>query len=160
MRSTRTYTLITAPLISAALLGLAGCGFVDEPHGKPAAKPAPASSVKFADAPLGRILVDETGRTLYGFTKDKPGTNGSCDSACIAVWPALTTAGEVTAGEGVDPALLEKTKLSEGAEQATYGGWPLYYYVGDAAGGDVNGQGLDNEWFVIGVNGKLIKKAP
>ncbi|MFD3998768.1 hypothetical protein [Streptomyces sp. NPDC058548] len=116
--------------------------------------------MKIADSPVGRILVDGTGRTLYGFTKDKPGTSGACDSACIAVWPALTTAQDVAAGQGVDSALLKETKLSEGAEQATYGDWPLYYYVGDATGGDVNGQGLDNEWFVVGADGKLIKTAP
>jgi predicted lipoprotein with Yx(FWY)xxD motif len=30
----------------------------------------------------------------------------------------------------------------------TYKGWPLYYYAGDASPGDVNGDGLNNLWFV------------
>ncbi|MEV6652342.1 hypothetical protein [Streptomyces sp. NPDC051219] len=166
MRSTtRTTTLLAAPLVSLALLTLAACGSPDsggsseESAGKPSPKPAAAASVKVADSPLGRILVDDSGRTLYGFTKDKPGKGGACDADCIAVWPALTTAKDVAAGAGADAALLKETKLGEGAEQATYGDWPLYYYVGDASSGDVNGQGLDGEWFVIAADGKLVKKA-
>ncbi|MER6999870.1 hypothetical protein [Streptomyces sp. NPDC000410] len=157
-------TLVAAPATVLALLTLSACGGSEAPATKPAGPPskpaAAASSVKIADSPLGKILVDDSGRTLYGFTKDKPGASASaCDADCIAVWPALTSAKDVTAGSGTDAALLKETKLGEGAEQATYGDWPLYYYVGDATPGDVNGQGLDGEWFVIATDGKLIKKA-
>ncbi|MFF3457979.1 hypothetical protein ACFYXH_27380 [Streptomyces sp. NPDC002730] len=162
MRSTRKTSLLAAPLVTAALLTLSACGGSGDGSGdgaaKPARKPAAAASVKTADSVLGKILVDDSGRTLYGFTKDKPGA-GNCDADCIAVWPALTSAKDVKAGAGTDAALLKEAKLGEGAEQATYGDWPLYYYVGDATPGDVNGQGLDGEWFVIAADGKLIKKA-
>ncbi|MGW0703258.1 COG4315 family predicted lipoprotein [Streptomyces sp. NPDC002867] len=124
----------------------------------PAPEPAPATvTVKTAESELGTILVDAKGRTLYGFTKDKPG-QATCDADCIAVWPALISATDVTAGPGTEAALLKETKLGTGAEQAVYGDWPLYYYVGDVTPGDVNGQGLDGEWFVIAADGKLIKK--
>ncbi|MEJ8635225.1 hypothetical protein [Streptomyces sp. MS2.AVA.5] len=148
-----------------ALLTLSACGGSDgasdpEPGAAAggAAKPATGAVIKIADSPVGKILVDESGRTLYGFTKDKPGSS-RCDSDCIAVWPALTSAKDVTAGTGVQPDLLTEAKLGEGAEQAVYGDWPLYYYVGDATAGDVNGQGLDGEWFVVAADGKLVKKA-
>jgi predicted lipoprotein with Yx(FWY)xxD motif len=36
----------------------------------------------------------------------------------------------------------------DGKRQTTYKGWPLYYYAGDKAPGDVLGQGLGNVWFV------------
>ncbi|ALC22969.1 hypothetical protein ACH46N_25570 [Streptomyces pristinaespiralis] len=122
----------------------------------PKQPPAPAISVRTAESDLGTILVDDQGRTLYGFTKDKPG-RANCDSDCIAVWPALISAKDVTAGEGTDASLLKEIKLGAGAEQAVYGDWPLYYYVGDVTAGDVNGQGLDGEWFVVAADGKLIK---
>ncbi|MFI1397745.1 hypothetical protein [Streptomyces sp. NPDC020681] len=165
MRRNRSTMLSAAPAAALALLALTACGGSDgkaegegsPASGKPAAKPAAAASVKIADSPLGKILVDESGRTLYGFTKDKSGTS-NCDTDCIAVWPALTSAKDVTAGAGAQAALLKETKLAEGAEQAVYGDWPLYYYVGDATAGDVNGQGLDGEWFVVAADGKLIKK--
>ncbi|MEU9605268.1 hypothetical protein [Streptomyces sp. NPDC048057] len=172
MRSKRSATFATAAAAAAtlALLTLTACGGSDElpsssegkgngATGVPApAKLAGSSSVQVADSSLGRILVDDRGRTLYGFTKDKPGAS-SCDADCIAVWPALTTARDVAAGPGIQPSLLKETKLEEGAEQAVYGDWPLYYYVGDTAAGDVNGQGLDGEWFAIAADGKLVKKA-
>ncbi|QNP63488.1 COG4315 family predicted lipoprotein [Streptomyces genisteinicus] len=116
---------------------------------------APAS-VTTAESGLGPILVDGNGRTLYAFTKDKPGTT-SCDADCIAVWPAFTSAAELTATGTADPALLGETRLGEGADQAVYGDWPLYYYVGDVLPGDVNGQGLDGEWFAVAADGTLVK---
>ncbi|MEU0082554.1 hypothetical protein [Streptomyces sp. NPDC006274] len=118
--------------------------------------PAPSVSVRTAESELGTILVDDQGRTLYGFTKDKPG-QANCDADCIAVWPALISPKDVTAEGGADASLLKEVKLGAGAEQAVYGDWPLYYYVGDVTAGDVNGQGLDGEWFVIATDGKLIK---
>ncbi|MGW2850241.1 hypothetical protein ACWC5G_36810, partial [Streptomyces sp. NPDC001274] len=41
----------------------------------------------------------------------------------------------------------------------TYGDWPLYYYVGDMGPGDVNGQGLDGEWFAVSPDGKLVRES-
>lgn len=163
MRVPRITTAFAAPLVSLTLLALTACdaGGDSAAPNRPetaASSQAPAVvSVRVADSPLGPILVDGTGRTLYGFTKDKPGAS-SCDDDCIAVWPALT-AHRVEAGSGADAELLRKTALTQGAEQATYGDWPLYYYVGDAVAGDVNGQGLDGEWFAIGADGKLVKRA-
>ncbi|MFE7773130.1 hypothetical protein ACFU5O_04365 [Streptomyces sp. NPDC057445] len=162
-RTRTTTTLLAGPAVALALLTLTACGGSDEPAASAGSTGRPASaaaSVKIADSQFGRILVDDSGRTLYGFTKDKPGGGSACDVDCIAVWPALTSPKDVTAGSGAKASLLKETKLGEGAEQATYGDWPLYYYVGDATPGDVNGQGLDGEWFVIGADGKLIKKAP
>lgn len=126
------------------------------PTAPPEQAPAPSISVRTAETELGTILVDDQGRTLYGFTKDKPG-RADCDADCIAVWPALISAKDVTAQGGADASLLEEVKLGAGAEQAVYGDWPLYYYVGDVTAGDVNGQGLDGEWFVIAADGKLIR---
>ncbi|MFF3322076.1 hypothetical protein [Streptomyces sp. NPDC002889] len=176
MRSTRITPLFAAPLVGLALLTMAACGGSGESGssngapqksaaagagqgGKQPAAKAPATvSVTTAESELGTILVDDKGRTLYGFTKDKPGAV-NCDAECIAVWPALTSAKDVTATGAADPGLLKETKLSEGVEQAVYGDWPLYYYVGDVAAGEVNGQGLDDEWFVIAADGKLVRTA-
>jgi predicted lipoprotein with Yx(FWY)xxD motif len=135
-RSRHRAALIAAPAAAVALLALSACGGPSAPAKENAASAAPtptaskpaavAASVKLADSPFGRILVDDSGRTLYGFTKDKPGGKSACDADCIAVWPALTSAEDVKAGDGTDPSLLKEVKLTEGAEQAAYGDWPLY----------------------------------
>ncbi|MFD8013577.1 hypothetical protein [Streptomyces sp. NPDC058955] len=126
---------------------------------KAAPKPAPATTVTVADSGLGSILVDDKGRTLYAFTKDKA-AESTCDAACIAVWPALTGPSPAAAGPGVEAALLREARNPGGAVHVTYGDWPLYYYVGDAAPGDVNGQGLDGAWFAVAPDGKLVRRTP
>ena len=37
------------------------------------------------------------------------------------------------------------------------GTWPLYRFAGDAAPGDVNGQGSGEVWFVAAPDGSLIQ---
>ncbi|MFJ2008623.1 COG4315 family predicted lipoprotein [Streptomyces chartreusis] len=153
---------------ATVLLALSGCsasqptqekdGSAAGTKGPGSSAPAATVSVKTANSSLGRILVDGSGRTLYGFTKDQKGKAGACDADCIAVWPALTS--PTVAEDGANASLVGKIRLAEGAEQAVYGDWPLYYYVGDATPGDVSGQGLDGEWFVIRPDGKLIKQLP
>ncbi|BFU42561.1 hypothetical protein [Krasilnikovia sp. MM14-A1004] len=121
--------------------------------------PAAPTGLQFADSAIGSILVDQNGRSLYGFTADKAGTS-SCTGTCIATWPALTSEKPVTAGTGVETSLLTTVSRAESASQAVYGGWPLYYYAGDLGPGDIDGQGVDGTWFVIGRDGKLIKADP
>ena len=148
-------------LLGAALIaGIAACG---APSGKPhhtAAAPAPVQvQVQIAQSSLGPILTDQNGRTLYAFTRDKDGTS-SCTGQCIATWPALVSREPVTAGTGADRSLLSQTTRAEGTAQSTYNNWPLYYYAGDLGPGDVDGQGVDGVWFVVGADGKLIKTTP
>ena len=38
----------------------------------------------------------------------------------------------------------------------TYNGWPLYYFSGDAAPGDTNGQALNDVWWVVDATGNAI----
>jgi predicted lipoprotein with Yx(FWY)xxD motif len=146
-------------LLGAVLItGLAACGgATGQTHNtKPAAAAPAAVSVKVGESSLGSILTDQNGRTLYAFTDDKSGTS-SCTAGCIATWPALVSRQSITTGAGVDKTLLSQTTRAEGATQATYGNWPLYYYVGDMGPGDVDGQGVGGAWFVVGADGKLIK---
>jgi len=37
------------------------------------------------------------------------------------------------------------------------GKWALYYYAGDGAPGDANGQGVNGKWFAIDGKCKLVK---
>src|SRR5262249_29622078 len=118
------------------LAATAACGHKDS---HPAAAPAPQKpvGVQVEQSSLGPILTDQNGRTLSAFTADKGGTS-SCSGECIATWPALVSQQPVAAGTGADKALLSQTSRTEGTVQATYGDWPLYYYVGDQGPGDVD----------------------
>jgi predicted lipoprotein with Yx(FWY)xxD motif len=118
----------------------------------PAAAPA---SAKLADSPLGKILVDADGRTLYGFTNDKDGTS-TCTGNCAKAWPAATITGQPAPGDSVT-AQLTAIDAPAGGKMLKAGKWPLYRFSGDAAPGETNGQGSGGVWFVVGADGKLIK---
>jgi predicted lipoprotein with Yx(FWY)xxD motif len=145
----------------ALIAGLAACGSTTAPthQGSQPAADQSVVRVEINQSSLGPILTDQNGRTLYAFTNDKDG-NSNCTGQCIATWPALISRQAATAGSGTDKTLLAQTTRAEGTAQATYGNWPLYYYVGDVGAGDVDGQGVDGVWFVVGADGKLIKTNP
>ena len=39
------------------------------------------------------------------------------------------------------------------------GDWPLYTFAGDAAPGDVNGQGVGEVWYAVAPDGTLVEGA-
>jgi predicted lipoprotein with Yx(FWY)xxD motif len=110
-------------------------------------------AVVLAASPLGNILVDQDGNTLYLFGPDGQGPS-VCNDGCAAAWPPLLS-GSV-AGDGVDPALLGTAARTDGSEQVTYNGWPLYYYADDSVPGDTNGQGVNAVWYVVSASGDAI----
>ncbi|TDC30147.1 hypothetical protein E1211_24765 [Micromonospora sp. 15K316] len=155
-------------LLGVALIATtAACGGTSGPAGQSAPATAGGESnagqnpvrVQVEESSLGPILTDQNGRTLYAFLNDKDGTS-SCTDECVATWPALISREPATTGTGASPDLLSQTDRAEGTSQATYGDWPLYYYVGDVGPGDVDGQGVDNVWFAVGADGTLVRTMP
>lgn len=137
--------------------GVRGVWFVVAPNGRTITKPAPVGAkVMIGKTALGEILVAENGKTLYMFTRDANGES-ACYDACAVNWPPLLTEARPQAGEGVDPAKLGTTKRKDGKLQVTYNGMPLYFWAGDSAPGDTNGQNVGGVWFVVNTAGEAIK---
>jgi len=95
---------------------------------------------------VGKFFTDSKGMTLYIFRKDSPGKS-VCNGPCIVKWP-LYFREKVSTPEGVAAGDFGTITREDGKPQTTYKGWPLYYFEGDKAAGDVKGQGLGNVWFV------------
>ena len=107
-----------------------------------------ATTVLMKDDPkLGKLLTDPAGRTLYWFTKDKPGVS-NCSGGCLAIWPPFTSSGALTLPAGV-PGKLSTITGSNGSAQVSYDGMPLYYYSKDTQPGDTAGEGVLKTWFVV-----------
>jgi len=109
---------------------------------------------------VGTILVNSRGYTLYAFTKDSR-NHDACAGIfeCLALWPALTTGGKVTAGHGVKKSLIGTIKFRGGRRQITYDGNPLYTYVQDtkpAQTSNINIFQFGGRWPAVGAGGKLI----
>jgi predicted lipoprotein with Yx(FWY)xxD motif len=108
------------------------------------------------DPKLGKILVDEKGMTLYMFKKDAP-DQSNCTGNCLKSWPPFLSQAAVKAGDGVDSSLLGTASMPDGTMIVTYNKMPLYYFAKDTKAGDVNGQGVNNVWYVVGPDGKPVE---
>jgi predicted lipoprotein with Yx(FWY)xxD motif len=124
----------------------------------PPATTAPAAALTLqlaSDATLGSYVAGENGLALYVFLRDTANSGASaCTEGCATSWPPLTVsaAGDVAAGSGITGPLGTITR-DDGSLQVTLGGRPLYYFAGDAAAGDVKGQGLNDVWYLAGPDG-------
>ena len=127
---------------------------------EPSGVPAELTLELMTDDTLGAYVVGMDGKSLYIFTPDS-GSTSSCNDECAVNWPPLTadSAADVAAGEGVTGALGTITR-ADGSLQITLGGKPLYYFKGDQADGDVNGQGLNDVWYLAAPDGSGIGMAP
>jgi predicted lipoprotein with Yx(FWY)xxD motif len=123
---------------------------------------ASRTTVKTRSTSLGTVLVGARSRTVYFFDRDKT-TRSTCTSACAQAWPPVLTSGAPRAAGSARSRLLGTTRRRDGKRQVTYRGHPLYYYIGDAKAGDVNGEGLNAfgaRWWVVAPSGRRIKSAP
>ncbi len=86
------------------------------------------------------------GFTLYVFDNDQtvPGTS-QCNDGCAASWPPVL----VTDGEASGVINLSVITRADGSKQAAYNGRPLYFYVGDTAVGEINGEGAGGVWWTV-----------
>jgi predicted lipoprotein with Yx(FWY)xxD motif len=170
MRLTLRLSSVTGFALAVALLA-AACTSATTPTPAPAAAtptPTPASTSAMATAagallltigstndPTGGYLTGPTGMTLYVFTKDTADTS-ACSGSCATTWPPLTAASgaTITGPDGATGTFATITR-SDGAVQVTYNHMPLYYFSGDSAGGDTNGEGKSGVWFIAPLSGAL-----
>ncbi len=155
-------TIVGGAAIVAIALVTAACGTgggYSKPAGASGTTPAAAAaSVSVANSPLGQLLVDGSGRTVYLFEGDT-GSTSTCNDSCAQAWPPVLTAGAPTAGSGASAADLGTTRRADGTTEVTYHGHPLYTYVADTKAGDTNGQDLNQfgaKWYVLSPTGDKI----
>ena len=131
------------------------------PAGTSAPSAAAAASVALRTTPLGQILVDGSGRTLYLFEADKAGMS-NCYGDCASVWPPLLASSTPVAGAGLDQMLLTTTARKDGSMEVVYNGHPLYYFVSDKQAGDTTGQAISSfgaDWYALSAGGNKVDKS-
>ena len=156
-------TIAGAALLIGACSAYGSSGSYGSAYGSspsPAANAGGASTIGLRSTPLGQILVDSNGKTLYLFVADKSAMS-TCYGDCASVWPPLLTGGSPVAGPGINQSLLSTTKRTDGSVEVVYNGHPLYYFVSDRQAGDTTGQALSSfgaDWYVIAANGSRVDK--
>lgn len=95
-----------------------------------------------SSATLGSYLANASGFTLYTYSSDSPGRGVSaCYSSCASAWPPFYT-GKLILPNGLNASSFKTIFRTDGLEQLTYNGRPLYRFVGDSKAGETNGQNL------------------
>jgi predicted lipoprotein with Yx(FWY)xxD motif len=164
-----------AALAATGVLLLAACGSNDDNSSStPAAAPpasatstgssaasssSSATTVRTAGGSPGTHLVDGSGRTLYLWVADS-GSSSTCSGPCADAWPPFTAKGTPKASGAVRQSLLGTSARSDGTREVTYDGHPLYFYAGDTAPGQANGQGSTEfgaAWWVVTPAGQAIQ---
>ena len=161
MTHTKSITLFVSATVIAAF-AFAGCG---SSGGRNASSPAPpktanghSATVGVANENVGKILVDSQRRTLYLFERDS-GKTSTCTGACAAEWPPLLASAKPTVGSGANASLVATSGRTDGKQQVTYNGHPLYLFSADQKAGDTNGQGVNafgGLWYVLSSSGDEI----
>lgn len=148
---------LVAALIAPGLLA-AACSSSGGSTAAGGGSSAPAASNAVTIQVSNGHLTDGTGRTVYLWVKDT-GQMSTCNGNCTTFWPPVTSSGKATAGSGAQASDLGASKRSDGTMQVTYAGHPLYYYSGDTAPGQTNGQGNNGFgflWWEVAASGKAI----
>ena len=153
--------------LGSALLATACSAAAASPSAPASSAPAAGSSASASTTgtvitthvgSAGTFLTNGSGDTVYLWAKD--GMNMSaCSGACASAWPPVPATGTLTATGGAKASDLGTITRSDGTKQVTYDGHPLYYFVGDSAAGQTNGQGSDNfgaKWWLVAPSGAEI----
>ncbi|TVR20876.1 MAG: hypothetical protein EA396_09400 [Anaerolineaceae bacterium] len=102
---------------------------------------------------FGSFLVGPEGMTLYLFVPD----DANCVDQCLVNWPPLTveSADDITISQRLsgETGVFER---EDGTLQVTYDDIPLYYFINDMMIGDVNGQGVNDVWYIINTIGTRV----
>lgn len=152
--------IATAASAGAVALIVAGCGSGGS-SSAPRAASTSGPSVSSESTSAGKIVVDGKGRALYLFAKDS-GPKSTCFGACAKFWPPYTATTKPAGARGVSAGSITLVKRADGTKQVALDGHPLYYFKGDRAAGQTNGQGLNNfgaKWWLVGPSGSTVTAA-
>jgi predicted lipoprotein with Yx(FWY)xxD motif len=107
----------------------------------PQGKAGTGTTITVHSTPIGAAVAGPPSRprTLYELGSDSK-TRSTCNSGCAGTWPPLVTTGRPHAGAGITASLITTLVRNNGTRQVVYNGHPLYYFSGDSAAGQDNGQ--------------------
>jgi predicted lipoprotein with Yx(FWY)xxD motif len=151
---------------AAAALVLAGCGSTtasgsaSSGGSSSSAGSTSAASTDLAswESPLGTIVVDAKGQTVYMFDKDTAGAATACTGQCVSLWFPVTTTSSTPTVSGVTGD-LGTAPWPDGTQQVTLDGHRLYTFSGDSGAQQVNGQGFMGVWWTVAPDGTKVTAA-
>jgi predicted lipoprotein with Yx(FWY)xxD motif len=98
------------------------------------------------------VLTTSKGMILY-YKRDDPAPNSNCTGQCAKDWPPLIAPDNMmTITSSMQLPKQLTTHMTGNGNQVEYDGHPLYTYASDMNAGQFTGRGMDNVWYLVGVN--------
>lgn len=155
----RSRRLRAAALVALSSVALAACSGVTAASFTVTPTTTVGVTVSTEQSPAGRILATSTGHTLYDFTPDTSARSACVSGLCVRLWPPLLTTGSPRVASGLVQGLVGTIRRPDGRLQVTYGGHPLYTWLGDTVPGMITGQAILNVggyWYTIAPTGRQV----
>jgi predicted lipoprotein with Yx(FWY)xxD motif len=133
--------------------GLTATAFNDD---RPTYRGTASTTLTVVQTGVGPVVANSKGQVLYDYTDDTP-TSSACQAPwCLVDWPPLEADGTPTAAAGVTGAITV-IDGGGGVQQLALGGHPLYTFAGDLHPGDIRGQGIGSDWYLVSPSGQTIR---
>jgi len=133
-----------------------GVWYVVNPAGTPLASPGMLTELTVKGKPVLAAVISTLAGIkadpVYSFSKDSSSTSG-CTGACAVAWPPVLTDGSPGVEGPLSAGKVGTLRRSDGTEQVTYDGKPLYFYSRETPAKVVADDGLA---FIAG-NGSGLK---
>ncbi|MDQ1737459.1 MAG: hypothetical protein QOH56_3710 [Pseudonocardiales bacterium] len=151
---------MTLLVLATAGVVVAGCSSAT----KSASTPAPTihGQLGTVSTPLGSVLTDSGGKTIYRFAIDTPG-HSACLGTCLQYWPAVAAPAAVPKSVDGVSAAVGSIVREDGTRQLTVGGFPVYTYSADKGAGSIAGQGKNlsgGVWWAVSPDGAENHSSP
>ncbi|GAA3056045.1 hypothetical protein GCM10010464_21040 [Pseudonocardia yunnanensis] len=117
---------------------------------------APSIQLQAVNNPqIGTYVTDSAGMTLYRSAADSTNPpQSTCNGNCAATFPPLVVGSSAKIyTAGVNASSVGYVQRSDGTYQVTINGSPMYYYWQDQQPGQINGQGVANNWSTVSPTG-------
>jgi predicted lipoprotein with Yx(FWY)xxD motif len=149
---------LVAVTAAALTLGAAGAAIVSPARAaNHSGRAAAGERITAHHSRYGTVIFTGQGRAIYLFARDHG--KSACYGACAKAWPPVLTKGRPTAGTGVRAKLLGTVRRTDGTQQVTYAGHPLYRFVNDKKAGEITCQNVSEfgaKWLVLTPAGKAV----
>jgi predicted lipoprotein with Yx(FWY)xxD motif len=119
--------------------------------------PGAEPTLQLVDTSLGKVVAGGDGKVLYLYTPDGTSAESTVPEATLRAWPPVVVKGSPTVGDGLEQSKVDATKQADGQKWVRYNDHLLYGFAGDAAPGDINGNGIGGVWFPVNADGDAIK---
>jgi predicted lipoprotein with Yx(FWY)xxD motif len=157
-RATWFATAGAVALILAACGSSSGPGKTSSASTSSRAPTAPAGvTISTSRGPQGAYLTGASGRALYLWVGDSDGAS-NCSGDCASAWPPVIGRTTAASGGAIKSALGTIIR-SDGTEQVSYHGHPLYYSTADPGPGTTHAEGSDSfgaSWWLVAPSGAAI----